>query len=50
LLGSDLRRAGSKASVGGFDVVGDCELVSHAHQVSDPAEAGIQAVGPSTPM
>ena len=42
LFGSDLRRAGSKASVAGFDVVGDRELVSHAHQVSDPAEADIR--------
>jgi hypothetical protein len=45
LLRSDLRRAGAEASVAGFDVVGDRELVSHTHQVSDSAEAGIQAVG-----
>ena len=45
LFGSDLRRAGSEASVAGFDVVGNRELVSHDHQVSDPAEADDQAVG-----
>ena len=43
LLGSDLRGAGSEASVAGFDVVGDCELVSHAHQVSDPAKVDFSA-------